>query len=71
MDGVAVSLEPHRLGNYLYELASAYHQFFENCPVLKAPDESARHSRLALCDLVARTLRTGLELLGIQVVEQM
>jgi arginyl-tRNA synthetase len=69
--GVAESLEPHRLCNYLYELASVYHGFYEQCPVLGADDQAVRLSRLRLSRLVARTLRQGLELLGIGVVEQM
>ena len=64
-------LQPHRLCTFLYELATAYHRFYEQCPVLTAPDRSTMQSRLALCDLVARTLRRGLGLLGIDVVEQM
>jgi arginyl-tRNA synthetase len=68
---VGESLEPHRLCNYLYELASAYHRFYERCPVLTAPDERLRGGRLRLCDLTARTLATGLGLLGIETVEQM
>ena len=68
---VGESLEPHRLCNYLYELASAFHVFYERCPVLSAPDERLRGSRLRLADLTARTLRTGLGLLGIGTVEQM
>jgi len=68
---VADSLEPHRLCTYLYELASMFHQFYENCPVLNAADPTIRDSRLAICDLVARTLSCGLDLLGIEVVEQM
>ena len=68
---VADSLEPHRLCTYLYELASLFHQFYENCPVLKAADSATRDSRLAICDLVARTPNCGLELLGIEGVEQM
>ncbi len=67
---VAETLEPHRLCNYLYDLAAAYHQFYEKCPVIKA-DDATRASRLRLSDTVARTLRTGLGLLGIDVVEQM
>jgi len=69
---VADSLEPHRLCNYLYELASTFHKFFEHCPVLRSdvpPD--VRQGRLALCKLVALTLRQGLDLLGIDVVERM
>src|SRR5690606_1218243 len=68
---VGESLEPHRLCNYLYDLASAYHRFYERCPVLTAPDERLRDSRLRLSDLTARTLATGLGLLGIATVEQM
>ena len=69
--GVADSLEPHRLCNYLYTLASAYHRFYESCPVLTAPDDRRRQSRLLLSELTATTLGTGLGLLGIETVEQM
>jgi len=68
---VAESLEPHRLCNYLFDLAQAYTAFFEACPVLRAPSPALRQSRLALCELTARTLQTGLGLLGITTVEQM
>src|SRR5690606_2759273 len=68
---VGETLEPHRLCNYLYELASAFHRFYERCPVLSASDERVRASRMRLADLTARTLRTGLGLLGIGTVEQM
>lgn len=71
VDAVADSLEPHRLCNYLYDLAAAFHQFYEQCPVLAAPDLPTRGSRLALCDLTARTLEQGLSLLGIGVPERM
>ena len=56
---------------YLYELANRYSAFFEKCPVLKADDENVKANRLLLCDLTARTIRKGLELLGIQTVERM
>jgi arginyl-tRNA synthetase len=62
---------PHYLTAYLFDLAKSYSTFFENCPVLKAETEELRASRLLLCDLTARTIRTGLDLLGIQVVEKM
>lgn len=62
---------PHYLTGYLFGLGKAYSAFFENCPVLKAETEELRNSRLLLCDLTARTIRFGLELLGIQVVEKM
>ncbi|ROP29481.1 arginyl-tRNA synthetase [Couchioplanes caeruleus] len=60
---VGETLEPHRLAGYLYGLASLFSGFYENCPVLKAPDD-VRASRLALCVLTGRTLRQGLDLLG-------
>ncbi|MBT2213033.1 arginine--tRNA ligase [Actinomadura sp. NEAU-AAG7] len=63
--------EPHRLAGYLFELAQAYTGFFENCPVLKAPDEPTRASRLALCAATLRTLATGLDLLGVPTPERM
>ena len=61
---------PNHLANYLYELANAFHSFYEACPVLKS-DEPARTSRLALCELTARVLAKGLDLLGIKVPERM
>jgi arginyl-tRNA synthetase len=71
VDSVAGTLEPHRLCSYLFDLAQAYTAFFEACPVLRAPSEPVRRSRLALCEVTARTLAMGLGLLGITVVEQM
>jgi arginyl-tRNA synthetase len=71
IDQVVRSLEPHRLCVYLYELASLVHQFHERCPVLKAPDAAVQASRLALSDLAGRSLRLGLELLGVSVVDRM
>jgi arginyl-tRNA synthetase len=62
---------PHRLCTYLYELATSFSSFYEQCPVLKAETESARASRLMLCDLTARVLQTGLGVLGIESPEQM
>lgn len=61
---------PNLLANYLYELANAFHAFYEACPVLKS-EEPARSSRLALCELSGRVLGKGLELLGIKVPERM
>ena len=70
LTAVGESLEFHRLAGYLYTLAATFSAFYEKCPVLNAP-ASVRESRLALCDLTARTLRHGLELLGIEVLERM
>ncbi|BCJ51339.1 arginine--tRNA ligase [Actinoplanes sp. NBRC 14428] len=64
VESVAATLEPHRLAGYLYGLASLYSTFYEQCPVLKAED-GVRESRLSLCLLTGRTLRRGLDLLGI------
>jgi arginyl-tRNA synthetase len=61
---------PNILANYLFELANSFHTFYEACPVLKS-DEPARSSRLALCNLTARVLQRGLDLLGIKVPERM
>ncbi|MCA9262328.1 MAG: arginine--tRNA ligase [Planctomycetales bacterium] len=71
IDDTLTDYRPNTLTNYLFELAKAYSIFFEQCPVLKAESESLKHSRLLLCDLTARTLKTGLGLLGIDVVEKM
>jgi len=67
----ASELKPNILTDYLFELANRFSTFFEGCPVLKAESAERRSSRLALCDLTARTLKLGLELLGIAVVDRM
>jgi arginyl-tRNA synthetase len=70
LETVARELKPHHLCTYLYDLATRFSGFFENCPVLQSEDP-LRSSRLALIDLTARTLATGLDLLGIEHPEQM
>jgi len=70
LEAVAEEYRPNFLCNYLYELAGKFTSFYENCPVLKA-DDATRASRLALCDLTARVLKQGLDVLGIETVEQM
>ncbi|MEJ2426424.1 MAG: DALR anticodon-binding domain-containing protein, partial [Candidatus Thiodiazotropha sp.] len=63
---------PHVLCNYLYELSSLFMSFYEACPILKPGiDESMKLSRLQLSKATAMTLRTGLGLLGIEVMEKM
>jgi arginyl-tRNA synthetase len=62
---------PNLLTSYLFELAEKFSTFYQNCPVLAAESDASRTSRLLLCDLTARTLKQGLELLGIEVVEKM
>jgi arginyl-tRNA synthetase len=66
----AEEYRPHYICLYLFELATLFHKFYELCPVL-ASEVKVRDSRLLICDLTARTLRQGLHLLGIDVVEQM
>jgi arginyl-tRNA synthetase len=61
---------PHRLCGYLFELAGDFTEFYEACPVLRS-DEPLRSSRLAICELTARTLEVGLGLLGIEAPERM
>ncbi|PSR18947.1 arginine--tRNA ligase [filamentous cyanobacterium CCP3] len=67
---VAQDLYPNRLCQYLFELSQKFNQFYDRCPVLQAADPQ-RTSRLLLCDLTAKTLKLGLSLLGIQVLERM
>ncbi len=63
---------PHVLCNYLYELASAYMSFYEHCPILKDDIASqTKQSRLAICQLTSLIMAQGLDLLGIEVMEQM
>ncbi len=67
---MADEYRPNFLCNYLYDLAGHFTRFYENCPVLKA-EPAVRASRLALSDLTARVLKQGLEVLGIETLEQM
>jgi arginyl-tRNA synthetase len=67
---VAATAEPHKLAGYLFDVASTFTTFYEQCPVLGAEDK-VRQSRLALCALTLRVLVTGLGLLGIAVPERM
>lgn len=66
----AEDYSPNFLCNYVYELASAYSRFYDNCPVLKA-EEPTRSSRLVLCELTAKVLKDGLGLLGIETIDEM
>ena len=61
---------PNILAAYLYDLARAFHSFYEACPVLRSEGE-VRSSRLILCELTARVLKQGMGLLGIEMVERM
>lgn len=67
---MGVDLLPNRLGQYLFELSQKFNQFYDQCPILSAPDPE-RTSRLGLAHLTANVLKLGLSLLGIPVVERM
>jgi arginyl-tRNA synthetase len=72
VDSVISESTPNLLCNYLYELASLYMSFYEACPILKEGiDEAVRKSRLALCLNISKTLKQGLDILGIEVMERM
>ncbi|MGO8689831.1 MAG: arginine--tRNA ligase [Thermoguttaceae bacterium] len=71
LDLALADYRPNQLTAYLFDLANRYSTFFEQCHVLRAENDALRASRLLLCDLTARTIRKGLDLLGIQVVEKM
>ncbi|CRL62769.1 arginine--tRNA ligase [Proteus penneri] len=62
---------PHVMCAYLYDLAQAFSGFYENCPILSAEDENTRQSRLKLARLTAKTLKQGLDTLGIETVDRM
>ena len=64
LDSACSSHSPHKLATQLHNIAQAFGSFYEVCTVLNAEDRT-KLSRLALCDLTARTLQTGLDLLGI------
>ena len=71
LDEAIGNYAPHRLAVYLHKLAQEFGSFYENCPVLLNDDELTMNRRLALCNLTARTLSTGLNLLGIDAPERM
>lgn len=70
LENAAQNSYPHYLANYLYQLATLFSRFYEACPILKA-EGNVRDGRLKLADLTAKTLKTGLALLGIETLEVM
>jgi arginyl-tRNA synthetase len=70
LHAVAEDDKPNWLTGYLYELTGKFSAFYENCPVLQS-EEPLRSSRLLLCRLTADVIKQGLNLLGIEVIEQM
>ncbi len=71
LQSVADSCEPHRLCNFLHDLAGAFAAFFREAPVLQADTPEQRASRLRLCALTGRVLEDGLGVLGIPTVDRM
>jgi arginyl-tRNA synthetase len=70
IEDVEKTLLPHPICEYLFELSQKFNRFYEHCPVLKS-EEPVRTSRLLICDVTSRTLKLGLSLLGIEVLERM
>lgn len=72
LEQVSEDAYPHVLCNYLYDLASLFMRFYEACPILKAGvDPAMKHSRLRVAYAVAETMRVGLDVLGIEVMDRM
>ena len=71
LQAAADDYRPSGVTAYLWDLAKTYSGFFQNCAVLKAETPALRQSRLLLCDLTARTIQRGLDLLGIRTIERM
>ena len=72
LESAVTDYYPSVLTGYLFErLSKSFSTFFEQHPVLKAETSQLRDSRLLLCDLTGRTIRQGLELLGIEVLDRM
>lgn len=70
LTAVSENCYPHHLANYLYNLATLFSRFYEACPILKS-EGSLRDERLQLADLTAKTLKHGMGLLGLEVMEVM
>jgi arginyl-tRNA synthetase len=71
LTATAAEYLPHYVTQYLWDVAKAFSGFFEGCPVLTAPSEELKQSRLLLVDLTGRVIQTALGLLGIRTVERM
>lgn len=71
VESVLQEYRPHLLTAWLFSTAEAFSQFFDRCSVQNAESDELRNSRLVLCDLMARAIRTGLSLLGIEVTDTM
>jgi len=72
LDRASIDSSPHQITTYLYELATLFMRFYEQNPILKEEvSEDIKQSRLALADLTAKTIKQGLDILGIEVVDRL
>jgi arginyl-tRNA synthetase len=71
LEVAAAEYRPNVITSYLWDLAKSYSGFYQNCPVLKAETPALRQSRLLMCDLTARVIQKGLDLLAIRTPERM
>lgn len=71
LEAVVQDYRPNILTDYLFNTAEIFSAFFRDCHVLKAESDQLRSARFALCDLTARTIQLGLQLLGIETAERM
>lgn len=71
LEAAAQEYKPNIITSYLWDLAKSYSGFYQQCPVLKAETAELKRSRLLLCDLTARVIQQGLDLLGIKTLERM
>ena len=67
----AETLSPALVANYIYEVVKSYNSFYQNNPILNQEDENAKNFRLELSELTGKTIKKGLELLGIATVNRM
>jgi len=68
---VGDNYSPALVANYIYELVKEYNQFYHECPILIEEDADIRNLRLVISEMVAKVIKTGMKLLGIDVPERM
>jgi arginyl-tRNA synthetase len=67
----AKEYSPAVIANYTYELAKTFNQFYDACDVLKEQDANLKNFRINLCVMIARTIKSGMKLIGVEVPEKM
>ncbi|MEF8879329.1 MAG: arginine--tRNA ligase [Candidatus Thermoplasmatota archaeon] len=71
IEEAAENFKPHLIPNYLFETASAFNQFYRDCPVLSAENEELKNTRLKMVEATCHILKNGLKLLGIESPREM